>query len=94
VIIKYIEKLVLFMRDDEMGKVCAEVKDRLDERFVLYNVWCAEEEEQSTLSVNHYYTKTPPPSEGEQYGLGKRKKQKYGRRKRQKPASANQLGNT
>lgn len=77
VIIKYIEKLVLFMRDDEMGKLCGEVKDRLDERFVLYNVWCADEgEEESTLSVSHYYTDNAPPSEGKHYGLGKRKRRK------------------
>ena len=77
VIIQYIEKLVLFMRDDEMGKLCAEVKDRLDERFVLYNVWCAdEEEEESTLSVSHYYAEAGPTAEGEQYGMGRRKKLK------------------
>eukprot|EP00985_Skeletonema_marinoi_P028682 scaffold25693_cov229-Skeletonema_marinoi.AAC.2 len=76
VIIQYIEKLVLFMRDDEMGKLCAEVKDRLDERFVLYNVWCADEEEESTLSVSHYYAEAGPTAEGEQYGMGRRKKLK------------------
>ena len=77
VVIQYIENLVLFMRDDEMGKQCAEVKGRLDDRFVLYNVWCAEEEE-STLSVSHYYAETGPQAEGEQYGMGKRKRRKKG----------------
>jgi len=76
VIIQYIEKLVLFMRDDEMGKLCAEVKDRLDERFVLYNIWCADEEEESILAVSHYYAEAGPTAEGEQYGMGRRKKLK------------------
>jgi hypothetical protein len=64
------------MRDDEMGKLCTEVKDRLDERFVLYNVWCADEEEESTLAVSHYYAEAGPTAEGEQYGMGRRKKLK------------------
>lgn len=80
VILTYVEKLVLFMRDDEMGKLCGQVKDRLDERFVLYNVWCAEdegegeEESSASLSVSHYYTDKAPPSEGEHNGLGERKR--------------------
>ena len=78
VIIQYIEKLVLFMRDDEMGKLCSEVKDRLDERFVLYNVWCVEEEEEdeSTLSVNHFYAETGPKGEKQEYGTGKGRRRK------------------
>lgn len=75
IVVKYVENLVLFMRDTEMGKLCKEVNDRLDERFVLYNIWCREEDE-ATLSVNHYYQSNPPPNEDSKYGLGKRKRKK------------------
>ena len=75
VVIQYVENLVLFMRDDEMGKLCSEVTDRLDERFVLYNVWCREGEE-TPLSVKHYYQSNPPPNEDVKYGLGKRERKK------------------
>lgn len=78
VIIQYIEKLVLFMRDDEMGKLCSEVKDRLDERFVLYNIWCKKEVgEKTALSVSHYYAEKGLPNNGkEHYGLGRRNRRK------------------
>ena len=76
VIIQYLEKLVLFMRDDDMGTVCSEVKDRLDDRFVLYNVWCADEGE-STLSVSHYYAGGSEEDKSN-FGLGKRERRRKG----------------
>ena len=39
VVLRYIEKFVLFGRDRQ--KTCEELKDQLDQRFVLYNVWCS-----------------------------------------------------
>lgn len=36
--LQYIENFVLFGREKE--RTCDELKDRLDERFVMYNIWC------------------------------------------------------
>ena len=36
--LQYIEQFVLFNRDKE--RQCDELKDRLDKKFVMYNVWC------------------------------------------------------
>lgn len=38
-ILRYIEKFVLFVRERE--RTCDELTDALDERFVMYNIWCA-----------------------------------------------------
>jgi hypothetical protein len=37
-ILRYIEKFVLFIRERE--RACYELTDALDERFVMYNIWC------------------------------------------------------
>jgi hypothetical protein len=73
VVMQYIEKLVLFMRDDDLGILCKEVKDSLDDRFVLYNIWC--KEGNSILSVSHYYAEDSE-EEKRKFGLGKREKLK------------------
>ena len=36
--LQYIEQFVLFTRDKE--RRCDELKDKLDKKFVMYNVWC------------------------------------------------------
>mmetsp|Transcript_28723 Transcript_28723/g.69143 ORF Transcript_28723/g.69143 Transcript_28723/m.69143 type:complete len:244 (+) Transcript_28723:233-964(+) len=38
-ILKYIENFVLFGR--KKTRTCTELNERLDDRFVMYNVWCA-----------------------------------------------------
>lgn len=37
-VLRYIEKFVLFKRDE--ARACDELKTNLDDRFVLYNIWC------------------------------------------------------
>ncbi|KAL9185607.1 hypothetical protein ACHAXT_003384 [Thalassiosira profunda] len=41
-VMHYIDQFVLFVRDKQ--RPCDELKHRLDERFVLYNVWCTKPE--------------------------------------------------
>lgn len=40
-IMQYIDQFVVFGRDKE--RTCEEFKGRLDDRFVLYNVWCTKQ---------------------------------------------------
>ncbi|KAL3766502.1 LOW QUALITY PROTEIN: hypothetical protein ACHAW5_001171 [Stephanodiscus triporus] len=37
-ILRYIDKFVLFVR--EKDRTCDELKDTLDKKFVMYNIWC------------------------------------------------------
>eukprot|EP00571_Detonula_confervacea_P004960 CAMPEP_0172322110 /NCGR_PEP_ID=MMETSP1058-20130122/45032_1 /TAXON_ID=83371 /ORGANISM="Detonula confervacea, Strain CCMP 353" /LENGTH=811 /DNA_ID=CAMNT_0013037759 /DNA_START=151 /DNA_END=2583 /DNA_ORIENTATION=+ len=59
-VLQYIEQFVLYGRDIE--RTCDELKDQLDGRFVMYNIWCAK--------PKYWY---PGFSEGEKaciYGVG------------------------
>lgn len=75
VVIQYIERFVLF---SGMGdkQPCNELNNRLDEKFVLYNVWCVDksEAESENLSVMHYYHNPPPITKRNRNGKKKKKK--------------------
>ena len=49
-IIQYIDQFVVFGRDKE--RTCEEFKDQLDERFVLYNIWCTKPAKWYPMIVN------------------------------------------
>ena len=60
IVIQYIKRFVLFWEEENIRR-CEDLTNRLDDKFVLYNVWCADEDTnqgknvQETLSVRHYY---------------------------------------
>lgn len=48
---QYIDQFVVFGRDKE--RTCEEFKDQLDERFVLYNIWCSKPAKWYPMIVNN-----------------------------------------
>ena len=54
VILRYIEKFVLLVRERNK-RTCDELKDSLDDRFVIYNTWCVKTPENATISLWHDY---------------------------------------
>lgn len=70
IVIQYIERFVLYMKGEQ--RQCKDVEHRLDDKFVLYNVWCAWDHgevdsevqqhsspQNTTVSLRHYYHDVP-----------------------------------